>query len=102
MTPDKICVANLDNGQQNWDQYKLSTNFAFILEISVCNGDNGGGLVYENPRMSRFYIRGVVSWTPTTDENALKCDPNQFSISTSVSSHRNFIRNYIENNQTIM
>lgn len=81
--------------------YHFTKSFLFILEITVCNGDNGGGLVFENTASNRFYIRGVVSWTPTINEDKLICDPNQYSISTLVSSHRSFIRNYTDMTHTL-
>ncbi|XP_055614359.1 venom protease-like, partial [Uranotaenia lowii] len=56
---------------------------------SVCNGDSGGGLVFEDN--NRYYLRGIVSIS-ATKRNQLMCDPNRYSVFTDVSKFLRWIR----------
>ncbi|XP_052865530.1 uncharacterized protein LOC128271893 [Anopheles cruzii] len=59
---------------------------------SVCNGDSGGGLVFDEG--SRYYIRGIISISAQR-RNLLICDPNQYSVFTDVSKFRDWLRQQI-------
>ncbi|KAL3276513.1 hypothetical protein HHI36_011891 [Cryptolaemus montrouzieri] len=56
--------------------------------IGVCEGDSGGGLVFENLNDKRFYLRGVVSISVQKEG---KCNENEYAIYTKVSSYIPFI-----------
>ncbi|XP_015111099.1 modular serine protease [Diachasma alloeum] len=73
ITPDKFC-AGYTNGS------------------SVCNGDSGGGLIFETNRLS--YLRGIVSsgiGVDDTDAEAT-CDNNRYTIYTEVAFHISWIQ----------
>uniref|UniRef100_A0A182N384 Peptidase S1 domain-containing protein n=1 Tax=Anopheles dirus TaxID=7168 RepID=A0A182N384_9DIPT len=53
-----------------------------------CNGDSGGGLFLEMDNV--WYIRGIVSFTPTLLNNN-HCDPNEYIIYTDVSKYIEWI-----------
>ncbi|XP_058055953.1 uncharacterized protein LOC131207359 [Anopheles bellator] len=59
---------------------------------SVCNGDSGGGLVFDEG--SRYYIRGIISISAQR-RNLLICDPNQYSVFTDVPKFRDWLRQQI-------
>jgi hypothetical protein len=54
---------------------------------SVCNGDSGGGLVFEYG--SKFYIAGVVSLSPTNYTMADGCNSDQYGFYTVVYNYSN-------------
>lgn len=60
----------------------------FSLGAGVCQGDSGGGLVFNEK--SRFYIRGVVSLAPKSNISG-GCDSNQFALYTKISRYLDFI-----------
>lgn len=67
------------------------TSFTNTLNISgkgVCNGDAGSGLVYKHPNSSRYYIHGIVSLTPVSENT---CDIMQNTFYTKVSFAYDFI-----------
>uniref|UniRef100_U5ESS6 Putative transmembrane protease n=1 Tax=Corethrella appendiculata TaxID=1370023 RepID=U5ESS6_9DIPT len=58
---------------------------------SVCNGDSGGGLVFENDEDSKYYIRGIIS-VSAQKQNQLTCDPEIYTVFTDVSKFLKWIR----------
>lgn len=91
--------------EYNWKLYYLSIiwklNSVLISETIICSNEVGGSLVFKNPKLGRYYIKGIVNWIPIMDPKAVMCEQNQIHIATSISYHRNFIRNYTEINQTM-
>uniref|UniRef100_A0A1Y1LR62 Peptidase S1 domain-containing protein n=2 Tax=Photinus pyralis TaxID=7054 RepID=A0A1Y1LR62_PHOPY len=78
LTFDKICAAYLSAKQP------------------VCLGDNGGGLTFQR-NQNRFYIRGIVSTSPSSKETGtVTCDQNQYATYTMISKYIDLIRR-IEN-----
>ncbi|XP_022834262.1 modular serine protease-like [Spodoptera litura] len=75
---DKIC-AGFDNGT-----------------ATLCKGDSGGSLAFpENEHVVlRFYLRGIVSSAPRSEDNSL-CDRNAVIAFTKINSYKNFIQKNI-------
>lgn len=71
--------------------------YNILLETSVCRGDSGEGLVFNNTLNDRYFIKGIVSVSPRTPE--ANCDSNMYSLYTSVDYHIKFVRNLIALNQ---
>ena len=52
---------------------------------AVCNGDSGGGLVFQYGDSGPFFIQGIVSHgQKTATDGSVVCDPNKYSIFTRV------------------
>ncbi|KAI4501755.1 hypothetical protein M0802_003090 [Mischocyttarus mexicanus] len=64
---------------------------------SVCEGDSGGGLIFENKNL--WYLGGIVSTgiSVKTVAGTTACDSNSYSLYTRISSHYNWIQNIIYN-----
>jgi len=60
-----------------------------ISGTSVCNGDSGGGMVFN--RNSRWYLRGIVSIT-VAKEGLRVCDTKHYVVFTDVAKYGDFIR----------
>ncbi|XP_031353875.1 modular serine protease-like [Photinus pyralis] len=74
LTFDKICAAYLSAKQP------------------VCLGDNGGGLTFQR-NQNRFYLRGLVSTSPSsTETGTVTCDENQYPTYTLISKYIEYIR----------
>lgn len=77
----------------NWaDKYntidKICAGFV-NKNTSVCSGDSGSGLAFKNPDDNRYYLHGLVSLGPTTEEG--DCDSQQNSLYTKVAFYYEFI-----------
>lgn len=63
------------------------------LNVSVCQGDSGGGLVFpQADRWSlhtKYYIRGIVSTGPGKDWS---CDSNKYTTFTNILYHKDLLR----------
>lgn len=68
---DKICAGDRDS------------------KVSVCPGDSGGGLVFEEPKSKAYYLRGVVSL------GTKGCKGQEFALFTKLSSHRELVEKYL-------
>lgn len=75
ITPDKFCAGHLD------------TN------VSVCQGDSGGGLVFPSMERGRkvYYLRGIVS-TGANKQNS--CDADKYSTFTNILYYEPFVQTY--------
>ncbi|XP_014607219.1 PREDICTED: uncharacterized protein LOC106788464 [Polistes canadensis] len=62
---------------------------------SVCDGDSGGGLVFQTGNL--WFLRGIVSTgiSATTIAATTTCNSNSYSLYTRISSHFNWIQNII-------
>ncbi|KOB77863.1 Hemolymph protein 14 [Operophtera brumata] len=60
---------------------------------ALCKGDSGGGLVYSSSPMGveRFYLRGVVSTAPASDD---ACTTAAYTSFTKLSKHEQFIKQF--------
>lgn len=60
-----------------------------FLGTSVCNGDSGGAMTFEEHGV--YYIRGIVSVSQARDdkraEKRMLCDPNEYVIFTDVAQY---------------
>lgn len=76
ITPDKFCAGYLN---QN---------------ISVCQGDSGGGLVFPKTEDGRkkFYLRGIVSTGVLSMESS--CDSNKYTTFTNIAYFDQMIATY--------
>lgn len=92
VTNDKLCAG--DKSSSKYPSFYLnkvenSENLIFNLEVTVCDGDSGGGLVFENPRTKTYYLRGIVSVGPKP------CTRRDLSLYTKLSSHANMLEKYL-------
>lgn len=71
LTNDKLCAGYLNSN------------------MSVCNGDSGGGLVFKYGL--KYYIMGVVSNSPQAKTSEGGCDSQRYSMYTKISPYTNFI-----------
>lgn len=62
------------------------------LDTSVCKGDSGGGYVFETN--GRYFIRGIVSLSPSSPTIVNTCDSNQYTLFTRVAKYEEFIYQY--------
>ncbi|KOB69380.1 Pattern recognition serine proteinase [Operophtera brumata] len=60
---------------------------------ALCRGDSGGGLVFSSSTMGieRYYLRGVVSTAPTSDD---LCNTASYTTFTQLTKHEQFIKQY--------
>uniref|UniRef100_A0A182K4L0 Peptidase S1 domain-containing protein n=1 Tax=Anopheles christyi TaxID=43041 RepID=A0A182K4L0_9DIPT len=61
--------------------------------VSACNGDSGGGLFFEIS--GKWFVRGVVSFTPLRDDSRL-CDPLKYTAYSDVAKYLEWITPYID------
>ncbi|KAF5269370.1 hypothetical protein FQA39_LY08762 [Lamprigera yunnana] len=74
LTFDKICAGYLLQNQ------------------SVCRGDSGGGLAFEW-NQNRYYIRGIVSTSPTSyTTGVVTCDAERYGTYTLISKYIEYVR----------
>jgi len=60
-----------------------------FIEVKVCNGDSGGGLVIRDPFTKAYQLKGVLSM------GRGGCN-SDFALFTAVSWHREFIKEALE------
>ncbi|KAH9640521.1 hypothetical protein HF086_001570 [Spodoptera exigua] len=60
---------------------------------SACNGDSGGGMVFEKD--GAWYLRGVVSLS-VARKGVYRCDPNHYVIFTDVAKFLPWIEEHVE------
>lgn len=70
------------------------------INVSVCKGDSGGGLVFDRKEGQRkkYYIRGIVSTGPAKD---FSCDSNRYTTFTNILFHRELITKHEPTNRPI-
>lgn len=70
---------------KDFRKYLTYTTFCAGWEngTGVCNGDSGGGLVFQKPNTSIWEVQGIVSISPRRLGTAF-CDPNYYTIFTKV------------------
>jgi len=61
---------------------------------SACDGDSGGGLVFEESR--RYFVQGVVSAGISSYGQGGGCDPKYYTVFTKVSKFRTWIDNILD------
>ncbi|KAJ8938545.1 hypothetical protein NQ318_016916 [Aromia moschata] len=87
--PQDLCAKELP---PTWDnKYNLIDKICAGLynqNMSVCKGDSGGGLFYQNEVDGRFYLHGVVSLGVG---NKGECDFRYNTLYTSVAFHYDFV-----------
>ncbi|CAH2232240.1 spermosin-like isoform X4 [Pararge aegeria] len=62
---------------------------------SVCNGDSGGGMVFE--MQGTWYLRGLVSLS-VARHNEYRCDPTHYVVFTDLAKFLPWIRDHISSN----
>uniref|UniRef100_A0A182NV06 Peptidase S1 domain-containing protein n=1 Tax=Anopheles dirus TaxID=7168 RepID=A0A182NV06_9DIPT len=62
--------------------------------VRTCNGDNGGGMYFEIN--GKWFVRGLVAFTPGRDSNSLLCDGMKTKAFTDVSKYVGWIQEYID------
>ncbi|CAH0595236.1 unnamed protein product [Chrysodeixis includens] len=60
--------------------------------VSVCNGDSGGGMVFNSGRT--WYLRGLVSLS-VARQNEYRCDPTHYVIFTDLAKFLPWIKQYV-------
>lgn len=67
-----------------------------IIGTSVCDGDSGGGLVFENKGF--WYLKGIVSLSLSTKEvgGTRTCDSTTYSLFTRVFNHMPWIQKVLD------
>ncbi|XP_018569618.1 inactive serine protease PAMR1 isoform X2 [Anoplophora glabripennis] len=73
------------------DKYNMGDKICTGLynqSTSVCEGDSGNGLTFKNPDNNRYYIHGVVSLGPRSEQH---CDIQQNSLYTKVVQYYEFV-----------
>lgn len=63
--------------------------FNLVTGPGVREGDSGGGLLFQDPQQSLYYLRGVVSLKPSADIS--------ISMFTDISQHMNWIKKILNN-----
>lgn len=62
---------------------------------SACNGDSGGGMVFQKATGSSsriaYHLRGLVSLSVAL-QNKAKCDPSHYVVFTDVAKYLDFIK----------
>lgn len=73
---------------------KICAGYNNITGSAVCKGDSGGGLVFPSHERAeeRYYLRGVVSTSPTSNH---ACNAFVYTTFTQVSRHQHFIEEYL-------
>lgn len=65
------------------------------LGSSACNGDSGGGMVFEmnegNQNKKAYHLRGLISLSVAL-HNQAKCDPTHYVVFTDVAKYLSFIK----------
>lgn len=63
---------------------------------SVCNGDSGGGLLFQSKAgTSKWIVQGIVSLSPRR-QSTFFCDPYKFTVFTKVALYVNWIRSILD------
>lgn len=73
--------------------------FFNYLGTSVCQGDSGGGYVFE--LNDKYYLRGIVSVSPQS-QTQYTCDSNHYTLFTKVSKYEDFIYEYESKHRPII
>lgn len=95
----KIPIVSADDCVRSYpaffSQYMSQNSFCagFRNGTSPCNGDSGGGLMFE--RDSSWYLRGIISVSVGKDGQNV-CDPYHYIIFTDVPKYMDFIRHHIQ------
>ncbi|KAI4455190.1 modular serine protease [Holotrichia oblita] len=94
IVPKDVCIYSLPDFYSKFttpDSYCAG----FSNGTSVCNGDSGGGMVFqktgEQPDRKAFHLRGLVSLSVTLKDKA-KCDPSHYVVFTDVAKYLEFIK----------
>lgn len=67
--------------------------YSFIyLGTSVCNGDSGGGMIFEYDDV--YYIRGIVSLSVSREDKEV-CNAKEYVIFTDVAKYISWIKDKI-------
>lgn len=61
-----------------------------ISGTSVCNGDSGGGMYFENDGI--YSLRGIVSLTVARSAEANICNPQEYVLFTDAARYLDWIR----------
>lgn len=84
--------------RRDFRKYVTGTTFCagWANGTAVCNGDSGGGLVFESRRAAGgvWYLQGIVSLSPRSPETA-QCDPFAYTIFTKVGMYVQWIANHV-------
>lgn len=75
----------------DYSVYRCSICHLYDISLSgasVCSGDSGGGLYFQEAFSLSYYIRGVVSLAP---RNPSGCDSNHYALYTKVSKYLQWI-----------
>uniref|UniRef100_A0A182MY39 Peptidase S1 domain-containing protein n=1 Tax=Anopheles dirus TaxID=7168 RepID=A0A182MY39_9DIPT len=62
--------------------------------VSACNGDSGGGMFFEIN--GKWFVRGLVSFTPGRENNSLLCDGIRNTVFSDVAKYGEWITKYID------
>uniref|UniRef100_A0A182NNZ9 Peptidase S1 domain-containing protein n=1 Tax=Anopheles dirus TaxID=7168 RepID=A0A182NNZ9_9DIPT len=62
--------------------------------VSACNGDSGGGLFFVIS--GKWFVRGLVSFSPGRENNSQLCDGNKNTVFTDVAQYLGWITQYID------
>uniref|UniRef100_A0A182NV07 Peptidase S1 domain-containing protein n=1 Tax=Anopheles dirus TaxID=7168 RepID=A0A182NV07_9DIPT len=62
--------------------------------VSACNGDSGGGMFFEVS--GKWFVRGLVSFTPGRENNSLLCDGIRNTVFSDVARYEGWINQYID------
>nr|XP_023018571.1 modular serine protease-like [Leptinotarsa decemlineata] len=91
---DATCNTELPS---DWaDKYNGYDKFCaghYNKSIAVCQGDSGGGLVFQNPRDGRYYVHGIVSVGRKL--NNVGCDIQVSSLYTKVAVHYDLLEQVV-------
>lgn len=91
---DEICI-----GEQKRDFKKYITYTTFCAGFKngtgVCNGDSGGGLVFQNPAdKNQWFLQGIVSISPRRQGTSF-CDPQYYTVFTKVKKFLDWLENIL-------
>ncbi|XP_047106657.1 limulus clotting factor C-like [Schistocerca piceifrons] len=87
---DRRCI---EEQERDFRKYVRYTTFCagYRNGSGVCNGDSGGGLVFQTDE-GAWYLQGVVSISPRRRGTSL-CDPHFYTIFTKVGIHLRWLYN---------
>lgn len=72
--------------KKRWRSELLNEFFFFAIGTSVCEGDSGGSMTFEDDN-GLFYIRGIVSLSAVKKDDAtgqISCDTSNYVLFTDV------------------
>lgn len=72
---------------------EIRYTFFIFPDLGLCNGDAGSGLLYKYNKDQRYYIIGIVSFTPQSDST---CDARENTLFTKISFAYDFVMSEIE------